>query len=194
MHRLIVLVLAGLARAETVVEIENQVNNLFRRRDYDKAIPLLDDAHKQHPDNLKILSLLGMAHLYGSDARKGAEIARSNFEKVIEAGGEAVIIAAKAKDKLKGSHVVAATPGELRMSRTGVTFAPLVGGGASDDRIPNTAAIECGPNSKYGKDSNTFHVRAKDVEWNLRPLHFSREEGQIACELLAKYLNAKTAR
>lgn len=169
---------------------------LFSRRQYGPAVVLLEEASQKAPKDHELIQLLAQAYLYAaseSERAKNLDLARATMEKIIDNGGEAVMLVAMARDKRKGTHVVQATPGELRISRQFVSFAPIQGEGAELGGGSGRLR-ECAPNEKYGRDSNTFHIVFEKSEWNLRPFHFSEEEGLIACGLLSKYFNLRTKR
>ena len=75
-------------------DIEKDVKELFELDRYDKAVPILEKATAEQPDNPKLLSLLGVAYLYSGnrgDSVKNSVRARTTMEKAIEKGGEAIL-------------------------------------------------------------------------------------------------------
>ena len=115
------------------------------------------------------------------------------MEKAIEGGGEAVFLVSRAKPQGKltrGPTILTATPGELRINKESLSFVPSregekAGPFGSDD------LKECGLNPSYGKDSNTFHVKTGKDTLDFRPLHFSKDESNLACSIAEKYLGVK---
>jgi tetratricopeptide (TPR) repeat protein len=176
--------------------VEPRARELFELGDYDKAVPILERAHETEPANLRLFSLLGMAYLYSAshvDLYANVEKARRTMEDVVTAGGDAVFRVGRANDPLKSQikFVLKAIQGELRISRDALAFTPDRGSGDGAVTIAKGDIRECGPNKGYGKDSNTFHFKTVKDTINFRPLHFSKEEARLACDLAAQFLGVK---
>jgi hypothetical protein len=189
--------LPGQDRPAAALEAERAAKELFNAGDYDKAVPVLQDALANYPGDLKLMATLGMAYLYSSsriDLSANFPKAKDALDRVLQAGGEVTFLVAKAEDPAKrlSKFVVKATPGELHMSKTAISFTPSRG--AAGTVLLQVGSIkECGLNRGYGKDSNTFHLKADKETVNLRPLHFSADESNLICSLASKYLGVKTA-
>ena len=180
-------------------EIEKDVRELFELDRYDKAVPILERATAEHAGDVKLLSLLGVAYLYSAnrDPVNSLNRARAAMEKAIESGGEAVLLVSRAKPQTKitrGDSILAATPGELRITKGWLSFVPGRGDTGSTGQLTQADLKECGPNHSYGKDSHSFHLKTSKETIDLRPLHFSRDEADLACSLAEKYLNLKTVK
>ncbi len=181
-------------------EIEKDVKELFELDRYDKAVPILERATAEHADDVKLLSLLGVAYLYSAnrgDPVNSVARARATMEKAIEKGGEAVMLVSRAKPQTKltrGESILAATPGELRVTKSWISFVPGRGDAGATGQLSQADLKECGPNRSYGRDSNSFHLKTSKETIDLRPLHFSKDEAQLACALAEKFLNLKTVK
>jgi hypothetical protein len=181
-------------------DIEKDAKELFELDRYDKAVPILERATAEHAGDVKLLSLLGVAYLYSAnrgDPVNSVTRARANMEKAIENGGEAVLLVSRAKPQTKltrGDSILSATPGELRISKGWISFVPGRGDTGATGHLSPEDLKECGPNHSYGKDSNSFHIKSSKENIDLRPLHFSKDEAQLACALAEKFLNLKTVK
>jgi hypothetical protein len=185
------------ARPARAAEAERTARELFAAGEYDKAIPVLLAATKEYPDDLVDLGLLGMAYLYSSsrmDLTANLASAQKTLDMVIDRGGEATFLVGKGDDSLKSQikYVVKAIQGELRISKTSLSFVPNRATAGAAVSFSSGDLKECGLNRSYGKDSNTFHLKTSKETLNFRPLHFSQEESNLVCSLAAKYLGVKT--
>jgi hypothetical protein len=88
---------------------------------------------------------------------------------------------------------VKATQGELRIRKEGFSFTPSRSSTGMAGPFSGSETRECGLNKSYGRDSNTFHIKTTKETINFRPFHFSQDEAQMVCSLLAKFLGTKTA-
>lgn len=184
-------------RSPQAIEAEKQARELFSAGDYERAIPILEDSAETSPDDLGVLSLLGTAYLYSATNTEFAgniAKAKATMEKVIDQGGEAVLLVARGEDPRNSllSHMVRASQGELRIREGSLSFVPARGFGGAFGPVTGADIKECGPNRSYGRDSNTFHLKILKDTVNFRPLHFSKDEAILACSLAAKYLGVKT--
>jgi len=181
----------------STAEIVLDVRELFSLDNYVKAVKVLEGATAAHPDDLTLLSLLGTAYLYSAtrgDTYKNVGKARETMEKVIDLGGEAVLLVSRAKPQSRlnrGNSILLTTPGELRISKDSLSFVPTRSDAEPTGQVPKAELKECGPNHSYGKDSNSFHIKTSSQTLDLRPLHFSKDEAELACALSAKYLELK---
>jgi hypothetical protein len=181
-------------------ETEKDVRELFELDRYDKAVPILERATAEHAGDVKLFSLLGVAYLYSAnrgDPVNSLNRARAAMEKAIESGGEAVLLVSRAKPQTKltrGDSILVATPGELRITKGWLSFVPGRGDSGSTGQLSQADLKECGPNHSYGRDSHSFHIKASKETIDLRPLHFSKDEADLACALAEKYLNLKTVK
>ncbi len=178
---------------------------MFSNSDYDKSVPLLERATAEFSQDLPLLTLLSMAYLYSSsrlDSAANLAKAQPAMEGVIERGGAATFLVGlavnRSKEKIRGksvmggSHVTDVVMGELKIGKDSISFMPSRGALESIGPLGGKDIKECGINRTFGRDSNTFHVTVGKSEYNFRPLHFSREEGNLACGLMNKYLNVNT--
>lgn len=196
------LSLAGVSqnsgRPREAVDAESAAREFFKSGDYAQAIPLLEKATADYPSDLQVLSLLGMAYLYSSsrmDLTANVKRALETNTKVVELGGEAVFLVGRGDDPMKSMspHVVKAIQGELKVRRDSFWFTPIHSSTGAAGPFSVSEVRECGLNKSYGRDSNTFHIKTTKETINFRPLHFSQDESQMVCSLLAKFLGAKTA-
>jgi hypothetical protein len=177
-------------------EAERAARELFSAGEYGRAVPMLEKAVTAHPDNLTELSLLGMAYLYSSsqiDMSANLGRAQQTMDKVVEKGGTAVFLVGRGDDSLKSQikFLVKAIQGELRIGKESLSFVPSRGATGGTGAVSKGDLKECGLNKSYGKDSNAFHIKTAKETIHFRPLHFSKEESDLACTLSAKYLGAK---
>lgn len=183
-----------LSRSGKSRDTEKAARELFSIGDYDKAVPLLEVASTEEPNDPVLLSLLGSAYLYSSsriDSASNFVRAQPTMENAIDHGGEALFFVGLASDRFKEQYVTKAISGELKVGKASLSFTPLRGGSEGTGDIAKGDIKECGLNRKYGKDSNTFHVRTTRTELDFRPLHFSKDEADLVCALVAKYLGAR---
>jgi hypothetical protein len=172
-----VLCAQAIVQAARMEDIQKDIKELFELNQYDKAVTLLERASADNPSDKTLLSLLGTAYLYSATAPgcvQNMEKARDAMEKAIEGGGEAVFLVSRAKlqSKLKrGPSIVTATPGELHISRKWLSFVPSRGEERAGP-FSREDLKECGLNPGFGKDSNSFHIKASKETLDLRPLHF----------------------
>jgi tetratricopeptide (TPR) repeat protein len=186
------------ARPPQAIEAEATAKDLFAAGDYDKAVPVLENALAANPGDLGDASLLAMAYLYSSsrlDQTSNLDRAKAAMDKVIADGGEAVFLVGRGDDPMKFAavHMLKVIQGELRIGKDSITFVPSRS--ATGGVGPLTAADikECGLNRTYGSDSAAFHLKLQKAVLNFRPLHFSRDESDLVCALAAKYLGVRTA-
>jgi len=184
-------------RPSQSADTESTAREFFKSGDYARAIPMLERATADYPADLRMLSLLGMAYLYSSsrlDMTANVKKALDTNTKVVEIGGEAVFLVARADDPLKGMsrHVVKAIQGELRIRKESLSFTPSRSATGGAGPFSGSEVKECGLNKSYGRDSNTFHVKTAKETINFRPLHFSEDEADMVCALLAKFMGTKT--
>lgn len=178
-------------------DIEKDVKELFELDRYDKAVPILEKATAEQPDNPKLLSLLGVAYLYSGnrgDSVKNSVRARTTMERAIEKGGEAILLVSRAKPQgklVRGNSILSASPGELRITKQSLRFVPSRDDTAVLGPLSQADLKECGPNHSYGRDSNSFHIKTSKETIDLRPLHFSKDEAELACALAEKFLDIK---
>jgi hypothetical protein len=185
-------------RPPEAVEAENTAREFFKTGDYAQAIPLLEKATTDYPSDLQNLSLLGMAYLYSSsrlDLTANVKKALEINTKVVESGGEAVFLVGRGEDSIKSlsPHVIKAIQGELKVSKGSFLFAPSRSSNGAAGPFSASEVKECGLNKSYGRDSNTFHIKTTKETINFRPLHFSQDEAQMVCSLLAQFLGTKIA-
>ncbi len=188
----------GDSRSPGSLDAERTARDRFNAGEYDRAVPVLERAVQAEPGDLKLASLLGMAYLYSSsntDLAGNLTKAREVLDKVLSAGGEVVFLAGKGDDPLKSMsvHMVKVIQGELRLRKDSVTFVPSRSSTGGFGPLAASEVKECAANKGYGQDSNAFHLKLQKETVNLRPLHFSREEANLACSLIGKYLGAKTS-
>jgi hypothetical protein len=183
------------ARSANSESAESTARDLFVNGDYDKAVPMLERAAAEDPTDLRLLNVLGMAYLYSSsriDSRANFTRVQPTMEKVIDGGGTATFLAARAMDRLKTKYIVKAISGELALTKGSLKFTPTHGDGETVGPLSKDEIKECGLNHSYGKDSNAFHIKTTSQgELQFRPLHFSKEEATVVCTLAAKYWAVK---
>ncbi len=184
-------------RPREAVDAENAARELFNSGDYAQAIPILEKATTDYPSDLRDLSLLGMAYLYSSsrlDLTANVKKALETNMKVVELGGEATFLAGRGNDPLKSMspYVVKAIQGELKIRKESFQFVPSRSSTGAFGPFSGSEVKECGLNKSYGRDSNTFHIKTAKETINFRPLHFSRDESQMVCSLLAKFMGVQT--
>lgn len=185
-------------RPREAIEAEMTTREFFKSGDYARAIPLLEKAAADYPSDLQVLSLLGMAYLYSSsrlDMTANVKKALETNTKLVELGGEAVFLVGRGDDPLKSMslHVVKVIQGELKIRKDGFLFTPSRSATGAAGPFPGSEIRECGLNKSYGRDSNTFHIKTTKETINFRPLHFSEDEAEMVCTLLAKFLGARMA-
>lgn len=185
-------------RPREAADAERAAREFFNAGDYARAIPLLEKATADYPSDLQDLSLLAMAYLYSSsrlDMTGNVKKALETNTKVMELGGEAAFLVGRGDDPLKSMspHVVKAIYGELKITKESIRFTPSWRSNGTVGPLSRTEIKECGLNKSYGRDSNTFHIKTSNETINFRPLHFSQDESQMVCSLLAKFLGVKTA-
>jgi tetratricopeptide (TPR) repeat protein len=186
------------SRPSEAVDAERTARELFKSGDYAQAIPLLEKATADNPSDLQNLSLLGMAYLYSSsrmDLTANVKKALEANMKVVELGGEAVFLVGRGDDPMKGMspHVIKTIQGELKIRKESFWFTPSRSSTGAAGPFSGSEVRECGLNKSYGRDSNTFHIKTTKETINFRPLHFSQDESEMVCALLAKFLSTKTA-
>jgi hypothetical protein len=187
----------GADRPRGAVDAERVAREFFDSGDYARAIPLLEKVTADYPSDLQDLSLLGMAYLYSSSRLDMTGNVKKAFEtnvKVVELGGEAVFIVGRGDDPLKGisPHIVKVIHGELKISKGTIQFTPSRSATGATGPLGGTEIKECGLNKSYGRDSNAFHIKTSKETINFRPWHFSQDESQMVCLLLAKFMSVKT--
>jgi tetratricopeptide (TPR) repeat protein len=185
-------------RPREAADAERNARELFQSGDYAHAIPILEKATADYPSDLKNLSLLGMAYLYSSsrmDLTANVQKALEANTKVVELGGEAVFLVGRGDDPMKSMspHVVKTIQGELKVRKESFSFTPSRTSTGAAGPFSGGEVRECGLNKSYGRDSNTFHIKTTKETINFRPLHFSQDESEMVCSLLAKFLGTKTA-
>jgi tetratricopeptide (TPR) repeat protein len=169
---------------------------LLDEQSYDKAINVLEEAVAQDKQDSVAAGLLGMAYLYSAqslDSLGNAKKAESTFIQALDLGGSASLLMSLTKDKIKGPNVLKAEPGTLTIFRDRIEFMPA--GKNQEDHVflGGSDLKECGHSKGYGKSSNTIYLKTRRDDYHFRPHHFSVEEGDVVCRLVAKYFGVKAA-
>lgn len=181
---------AGVSWAQQ--SIRTQIEPLFAAGDWERALLVLQQVPEQNADGVH-KELLAMAYLYTSSKLDGAENyekAKSLYSQLAAAGAYVRFYVSRARDSHKPTqdpYLVQAVPGQLVASKTNVQFVPEEGMRANAETWKSEEIGSCTPNDKFGVDSNSFHISLSSAkEVNFRPLHLSREEADLICELIPK--------
>jgi hypothetical protein len=183
-------------RTAQSIGADKQAKELFESGDYDKAVPILEGAIATAPDDETNAQMLAMAYLYSSsrvDMSANFPKAQTAMTNLIERGWEAVFLVSRANDPMKNAniHVVNAIPGELRIRKGSLRFVPGRGTVGAVAQVDGSSIKECGLNRSYGRDSNSFHLKVLKDNITFRPKHFSKDEADLVCSLIGKYLNVQ---
>lgn len=180
---------ALVAQLSAASDLPSEVRALLANGAWTQAVDTLEKDPKSKTDP-ELRELLGMAYLYSAsnlDSIANLDKARTLMKQIVDSGGKARFLVSIGRDKKKEANLLDATPGELVVTSTYVEFQPQTGASQPPVRWEKKDIVECGPNQKYGKTSNSFHLtmgQRDKTEQNFRPWHFSAEEGRLVCSLI----------